>query len=58
LLPLYQGEILMPEMCQFLHEKRFALWDLEPGFRDPTTGRLLQVDAVFTRQDAGATNAC
>jgi FkbM family methyltransferase len=58
LLPLYQGEILMPEMCHFLHEKRFALWDLEPGFRDPTTGRLLQVDAVFTRQDAGATNAC
>jgi FkbM family methyltransferase len=51
LLPLYQGETLMPEMCQLLREKGFAPWDLEPGFRDPTTGRLLQVDAVFTRQD-------
>ena len=58
LLPLYEGEILMLEMCQYLREKRFALWDLEPGFRDPTTGRLLQMDAVFTRQDTGATNAC
>jgi FkbM family methyltransferase len=51
LLPLYQGEILMPEMCQLLREKRFEPWDIEPGFRDPSTGRLLQVDAVFIRRD-------
>jgi FkbM family methyltransferase len=57
LLPLYQGEILMPEMYQFLREKHFELWDLQPGFRDPTTGRLLQVDAVFTRQDSSTRNA-
>ena len=52
LLPLYQGEILMPEMYQFLRGKGFELWDLLPGFRDPATGRLLQVDAVFTKQDS------
>jgi FkbM family methyltransferase len=57
LLPLYQGEVLMPEMYQFLREKHFELWDLQPGFRDPTTGRLLQVDAVFTRQDTSIGNA-
>jgi hypothetical protein len=51
LLPLYQGEVLMPEMCQYLQEKHFELWDLQPGFRNPSTGRLLQVDAVFTKQD-------
>jgi FkbM family methyltransferase len=54
LLPLYQGETLMPEMCQLLREKGFELWDLEPGFRDPSTGRLLQVDAIFTRQDVAS----
>jgi len=50
LLPLYQGERLMPEMQQFLRERGFELWDLRPGFRDPATGRLLQVDGIFTRE--------
>jgi FkbM family methyltransferase len=50
LLPLYQGELLMPEMSQLLWEKDFELWDLQPGFRHPATGRLLQVDAIFTRK--------
>jgi FkbM family methyltransferase len=50
LLPLYQGETLMPEMLQLLHTKGFEVWDLQPGFRDPVTGRLLQLDAVFTRE--------
>jgi FkbM family methyltransferase len=51
LLPLYQGEILLPEMCQLLRAKGFELWDLHPGLRDQATGRLLQADAVFTRRD-------
>jgi FkbM family methyltransferase len=50
LLPLYQGERLMPETQQFLRDKGFELWDLRPGFRDPATGRLLQVDGIFTRE--------
>jgi hypothetical protein len=29
---LYQGEIVMPEMYQFLRGKGFELWDLQPGF--------------------------
>ena len=51
LLPLYEGEVLMPEMSQLLRARGFGLWDLQPGLRDPGTGRLLQVDAVFTRQN-------
>jgi FkbM family methyltransferase len=50
LVPLYQGELLMPEMCQLLRGKGFEVWDLQPGLRDLATGRLLQVDAVFTKQ--------
>jgi FkbM family methyltransferase len=49
LLPLYEGETLMPQMHAAMTAKGFDLWDLEPSFRDPTTGRLLQIDAIFTR---------
>lgn len=49
LLPLYDGETLMPQMHAAMTAKGFDLWDLEPSFRDPATGRLLQIDAIFTR---------
>jgi FkbM family methyltransferase len=52
LLPLYQGEVLMPEMAKLLEEKGFEPWDLQPALRDPKTGRLLQVDAVFIKKDS------
>jgi FkbM family methyltransferase len=50
LLPLYEGETLMPQMQAVMTAKGFDLWDLEPSFRDPATGRLLQIDAIFTRR--------
>jgi hypothetical protein len=49
LLPLYEGEALMPQMHAVMTAKGFDLWDLEPSFRDPATGRLLQLDGIFTR---------
>jgi FkbM family methyltransferase len=49
LLPLYEGETLMPQMQAAMTAKGFDLWDLEPSFRDPATGRLLQIDAIFTQ---------
>ena len=49
LIPLYEGETLMPQMHANLAAQGFALWDLEPSFRDPATGRLLQVDGIFTK---------
>jgi FkbM family methyltransferase len=52
LLPLYEGEVLMPEICARMTADSFALWDLEPSFRDPTNGRLLQVDGIFTRSSS------
>jgi FkbM family methyltransferase len=53
LLPLYAGETLMPQMQANLITKGFELWDFEPSFRDPATGRLLQVDGIFLRQPSG-----
>jgi FkbM family methyltransferase len=52
LLPLYQGEVLMADMCAVMSAKGFEIWDLESSFRDLRTGRLLQVDGVFTRPAA------
>jgi FkbM family methyltransferase len=50
LLPLYEGQILMPQMYAEMVARGFDLWDLEPNFRDPSTGRLLEMDGVFTRR--------
>jgi hypothetical protein len=47
LLPLYEGETLMPQMHAAITAKGYDLWDLEPSFRDSATGRLLQIDAIF-----------
>jgi FkbM family methyltransferase len=49
LTPLYQGEELLPQMVEHMSRLGFALMSLEPGYADPTTGRLLQVDGVFFR---------
>jgi FkbM family methyltransferase len=53
LVPLYEGEILFQQMCSEMNRLGFDLWDLEPSFRDSATGRLLQVDGVFTRDITG-----
>jgi FkbM family methyltransferase len=53
LLPLYEGEVLMPEICSRMTDNGFDLWDLEPSFRDLDAGRLLQVDGIFTRRSNG-----
>jgi len=49
LIPLYEGELLLSQMCSAMSAKGFELWDIEPSFRDTATGRLLQVDGIFTR---------
>lgn len=50
LVPLYQGETLMPGIMDEMDKIGFSLWDMESAFRDPVTGRLLQLDGIFTRK--------
>lgn len=52
LLPLYEGQTLHFELTAWLLAQGFELWDLQPGFADPTSGRLLQMDGVFFRRPA------
>lgn len=49
LVALYQGEDTFMDMIAWLQHKGYELHSLEPGFRDPVSGRLLQVDGVFFR---------
>lgn len=49
LVPLYEGETLLPDMIRYLETQGFTLMDLEPGLRDPVSQQLLQVDGIFFR---------
>jgi FkbM family methyltransferase len=49
LVPLYEGQALMTEILDILQRGGFELWFVEPGFSDPSTRRLLQLDGVFFR---------
>jgi FkbM family methyltransferase len=50
LLPLYEGEHLFDPMLHYLEDLGYDLWSVIPGFVDPATSRLLQVDAIFFRK--------
>lgn len=50
LLPLYEGQVLYRELIDWLGQHGFDLWTLLPGFSDPVSGRLLQMDGVFFKR--------
>ena len=50
LVPLYEGQGLAWEMWDLLAAEGFEAWSLEPGFRHPESGRMLQLDGVFVRR--------
>jgi FkbM family methyltransferase len=49
IIPLYQDECLLPEMLKLMNEAGYTLMSLEPGYSDPKSGQLLQVDCIFFR---------
>lgn len=56
LVALYDGQVLMPEMIDLLAGHGLELWYLEPGFVDPQSRRLLQLDGLFLRPPGAAGN--
>jgi FkbM family methyltransferase len=52
LVPLYEGQMLASELWHVLASRGFEPWSLEPGFRHPETGRMMQLDGIFVRGDA------
>ena len=53
LVPLYAGQALFPDLKTLLERRGFALLAVEPGFADPRSGELLQVDGIFHRRRPG-----
>lgn len=49
LAALYEGQALLPEIVALLGAHGFEWWFVEPGFVEPGTRRLLQLDGVFFR---------
>ena len=49
LIPLYEGQAVYVDICQWLDARGYQLVSVEPGFGDSTSGRLLQIDGIFRR---------
>ena len=47
---LYEGQADYISLLSFLRDAGFDIWAVNPGFRDPSSGRLLQFDALFFRR--------
>jgi FkbM family methyltransferase len=51
LTQLYEGQVLYLDMIHWLRDRGFDLWNVIPGFVEPASGRLLQLDGVFFRSE-------
>lgn len=49
--PLYLNAPLYLDVISYLADLGFELFNLEPEFRNPNTGRLLQLDGIFVRKE-------
>jgi FkbM family methyltransferase len=53
LVPLYEGQALLPQLAQLVADAGFALVSLNSVFTDPRSCKLLQVDGLFARPAVG-----
>lgn len=51
LFPVYKGAELFDEMLSYINNKGFRLANIRSGFTHPQTGLMLQVDAIFLRNE-------
>lgn len=49
LTPLYEDQHLWMEIINWFEVKGFTLWAIQNGFINKSTGRTLQIDAIFIR---------
>jgi FkbM family methyltransferase len=50
LVELYEGQELFGDVVAYLSARGFGNWFIEPVFRDPARGEILQVDGIFARR--------
>ena len=51
LTALYEGEVRFGELYQSIEARGLHCISIEPGFTDPRTYEVLQIDAIFARRD-------
>lgn len=49
LVELYKGQAILPEVFAEINRRGFTCVWVEPGYRNPVSGWLLQLDALFVR---------
>jgi FkbM family methyltransferase len=49
LVELYEGESMYEDLKRLVESYGFDLYSLEPGFSDPETRKLMQIDGIFFR---------
>jgi hypothetical protein len=47
---LYESGPLFDEVIAFLREQGYGVFAIIPGFRDETSGRILQADGIFVKE--------
>lgn len=50
IVPLYESQKLFDSLISRLRGLGFSIWAIWPGFCDPNSGRMLQVDVTFFRE--------
>lgn len=50
LVPLYDGQALWEDLYGRLSRRGYKLWAMRQGLIDPASGRLLQMEGIFSRQ--------
>jgi FkbM family methyltransferase len=49
LVPLYERQVLAPELCEFLRRRGFIPVAFQTAFAHPETGEILALDGLFAR---------
>jgi len=50
IVQLYEGESMYDDLKKLIESYGFELYSLEPGFSDPDSGKLMQIDGIFFRK--------
>ena len=51
LIPSYEDVISFEDMIKLLEKKNFSVFSIESGYFDIKTGKLLEVDGIFTNNN-------
>ena len=54
LYPMYEDQPGWRELCDRIEELGFVLFAVDPGYSDPGSGRLVEMDGLFVRSDLAA----